>query len=500
MAEVFISYPRLERAGAERIKAKLEALGVGVFFDIQGMDAGVVFPDALTKALDTAKAVIACCSPLYFTRPWCLIEAREGHARQILVPVILDKFERTTPPVDLRHVNYLNLSDWTGADGHEDWGRTLRALARHLGREISASKGFDAAAVAAAEAAARREAVERSRKEAEAERQVREEAAAEARRKEEARKADEQRVLSLRSAAEAAQKAEELRRRIEMVDRDGSLQAEAWSSQAEGQRFRLLQERAFPIELPGVANWPNPQMIAIPPGRFLMGAPNGEQSSADMQRPLHEVRIDYTFALGRHTVTFAEWDAAVAAGAKLEKPGDEGWGRGNRPVINVNWEDAQAYLAWLNDKTGLTGRPDAYRLPSEAEWEYACRAGTTTPFSFGITISTAQANYHGYYVYGAGKEGEFREKTAPAGSFPANAFGLHDMHGNVWEWCQDCWNGNYTGAPLNGSAWITGDCSSRVVRGGSWGNVPAALRSATRSSIISSNRYGSIGFRLACTL
>jgi formylglycine-generating enzyme required for sulfatase activity len=212
-------------------------------------------------------------------------------------------------------------------------------------------------------------------------------------------------------------------------------------------------------------------------------------------------------------VTFAEWDAALAAGAKLEKPSDQGWGRGNRPVINVNWEDAQAYIEWLNerlgldrapsgaqDHAGLKARAPGYRLPSEAEWEYACRAGTTTPFSFGATISTAQANYDGYHTYGAGKKGKYRQKTMPVGSFPANPFGLYEMHGNVWEWCQDCWNNDYNSAPTDGYAWTTGDCSLRVPRGGSWVNFPNGLRSPCRKGVSSSNRSYNLGFRLARVL
>ncbi len=243
-------------------------------------------------------------------------------------------------------------------------------------------------------------------------------------------------------------------------------------------------------------------MVTIPPGQFLMGAPASEEGSGDSERPQHEVRLDYAFALGKYAVTFEEWDAAIAAGAELEKPDDRGWGRGRRPVINVNWNDAQAYVSWLNAKLGLGGRADAYRLPSEAEWEYACRAGTTTPFSFGETISTAQANYDGNFTYGAGKKGEYREKPTPVGSFPANAFGLHDMHGNVWEWCEDVCNDSYaeSGRPDNGSAWLTGYGSNRVNRGGSWGFTPQYLRSAYRGRDTPTNRLNYLGFRLARTL
>ncbi|MEO1788053.1 MAG: formylglycine-generating enzyme family protein, partial [Pseudomonadota bacterium] len=174
------------------------------------------------------------------------------------------------------------------------------------------------------------------------------------------------------------------------------------------------------------------------------------------------MRIDYPFALGQHTVTFAEWDAALAAGAGLAHPKDADWGRDRRPVINVSWEDVTAYLAWLNERLRLTGRADAYRLPSEAEWEYACRAGTETPFSFGETITPDQANCIGNVTYGGGPKGTYQEKTMPVGSYSANGFGLYDMHGSVWEWCADTWHDTYNGAPTDGSVWEGGDPSLRV--------------------------------------
>jgi formylglycine-generating enzyme required for sulfatase activity len=226
-----------------------------------------------------------------------------------------------------------------------------------------------------------------------------------------------------------------------------------------------------------------PELVRIPPWRFLMGSPG----SSGNEGPQHQVRINYAFELGKYPVTFAEWDAALAAGAALENPSDEGWGRDRRPVINVSWKDAHAYIEFLNEMRGVSGRPNAYRLPSEAEWEYSCRAGTTTDYSTGARINEKQARFKS-------------TSTAPVGSFPANAFGLHDMHGNVWEWCEDAWNVNYSGAPTDGSAWLTGDASSRVLRGGSWNDYPGRLRSADRSRDNPTNRYDSIGFRVARTL
>ncbi len=169
-----------------------------------------------------------------------------------------------------------------------------------------------------------------------------------------------------------------------------------------------------------------PMMVVIPGGRFLMGSPPEELERRDNERQ-HEIEVA-PFALGKYAVTFEEYDRFVIA-TDRKKPSDRDWGRGRRPVINITWFDAMAYAEWLSRQTGQT-----YRLPTEAEWEYACRAGTTTPFSFGTTISTAQANYDGNYVYGEGQKGMYREKTVEVGQFPANAWGLHEVHGNVWKW------------------------------------------------------------------
>jgi len=175
--------------------------------------------------------------------------------------------------------------------------------------------------------------------------------------------------------------------------------------------------------------------------------------------------------------------------------GDNGWGRGNRPVIEVDWNDAQAYVAWLSRKTG-----ERYRLLSEAEWEYVARAGTSTPFYFGNTITPDQANYDGNYTYDGGPKGTYHEKTMPVGSYPRNAFGLYDLHGNVWEWTEDCYQDSYSGAPTDGSARSVSNCSLRVLRGGSWLYNPQLLRSALRVRGDPSSRTDGIGFRVARTL
>jgi formylglycine-generating enzyme required for sulfatase activity len=201
------------------------------------------------------------------------------------------------------------------------------------------------------------------------------------------------------------------------------------------------------------------------------------------------------FALGKYAVTFDEFDHFVRESGHGHSPGSNGWGRGSRPVIDVSWDDAVAYCRWLSEETGHD-----YRLPTEAEWEYACRAGTTTPFHFGETISTDQANYGGDFTYGNGLEGEFREKTMKVGQFPANVFGLHEMHGNVWEWCADCYEKDAYDEHMDVYPDMVGDLESsgdRVIRGGSWINRPGNLRSATRTCVSAGNRRYFLGFRIA---
>ncbi len=244
-----------------------------------------------------------------------------------------------------------------------------------------------------------------------------------------------------------------------------------------------------------------PEMVVVPSGSFMMGSPKREPESSDSEVPQHKVTIAKPFAVGRFAVTFAEWDAYIADagwfGAARYKPSDEGWGRDDRPVINVNWEDAKSYVKWLSNKTGKE-----YRLLSEAEREYVTRAGTKTPFWWGSSITPEQANYNGSEdpYKGGGKKGECRHKTLPVESFKPNAWGLYQVHGNVWECNEDCWSENYHNAPSDGSALTTGDCSSRVLRGGSWGGDPRYLRAAQRDQGLSEFRNGGFGFRVARTL
>ena len=239
-----------------------------------------------------------------------------------------------------------------------------------------------------------------------------------------------------------------------------------------------------------------PESVVVPASSFTMGAPSGEARSTNDERPQRNVSIARPFAVGRYAVTFDEWDACVAdGGCGGYRPDDRGWGRGKRPVINVSWHDAKSYVEWISRKTGKT-----YRLLSESEREYVTRAGTTTPFWWGSSITSQQANFDATDAYVNESVGENRRRTLPVDSFHPNPWGLYQVHGNVGEWVEDCWNGNYNGAPADGSAWTSGTCRSRMVRGGSWYNHPRVLRSACRFAEYSSVRSAFTGFRVARTL
>ena len=243
-----------------------------------------------------------------------------------------------------------------------------------------------------------------------------------------------------------------------------------------------------------------PEMVSIPAGTFTMGCKDGRDNvegvdkceSATDEQPTHKVSVN-AFQMGKTEVTFAEWDVCVADGVcPKDAAGDKGWGRGNRPVINVSWDDAQTYIAWLNKRTGKH-----YRLPTEAEWEYAARAGGEAAYSWGYKAGHEFANYGKEECCSGLVSGKDQwENTAPVGSFAANPYGLYDMHGNVWEWCQDKWHGDYQGAPTDGSAWESGDSASRVLRGGSWGFSARFLRSARRDNYSPDFRLDYHGFRL----
>ena len=226
------------------------------------------------------------------------------------------------------------------------------------------------------------------------------------------------------------------------------------------------------------------EMAAIPRGSFIMGSPENEAGRGDYEYPQHQVTVP-SFFMGKYPVTQAQYQAITGTNPSSFKGS-------NRPVEKVSWKNAVTFCEKLSQKIGKS-----YRLPSEAEWEYACRAGTKTPFSFGDNITTDLVNYDGTYPYKSAPKGKYREQTTDVGTFPPNPFGLYDMHGNVWEWCEDDWHENYIDAPTDGSAWNSQSGSNtKLLRGGSWYDLARFCRSALRSRASRVNRYHRCGFRV----
>ena len=242
-------------------------------------------------------------------------------------------------------------------------------------------------------------------------------------------------------------------------------------------------------------------LMLIPSGEFLMGAPETEPESQSSERPQHPVQVSQ-FLMGRYPMTQAQW-SVVAGYDAIDRelaPVPSRFTGNNLPVERVSWEDAQEFCQRLSFKTGKD-----YHLPSEAQWEYACRAGKTTPFHFGEMITSDLANYNGEYTYNNSPKGEYRQQTTEVGSFPANAWGLHDMHGNVWEWCADDWHEHYTDAPSDGSPWLKNNKNDqnkpgKLLRGGSWSNVPGNCRSASRFKNTRVVFDYQVGFRVCCVV
>jgi len=451
MADIFISYSKKHAGLTEALARDLEAEGYSTWWDTS-LVAGVEFPREIQGQLDAAKAVIVVWTESSVSSQWVHAEATRADAQKKLITVRDAALEihEIPLPFNTRHTELVS-----------DRARIFAALAQ---KQIAPSKQAEAGRVTGGRAiweAALAQQAERRRADARGI-EIREKIARATGREAlfELWKEDPDAVIARLQALGFVKVASQ---------KDGK-PVSYWLK--PGESFRDFSEA--------------PEMVVVPAGEFMMGSKKGEGEASE--HPQHKVAIPQAFAVGKYPVTFAEWDAASAAGGVSHKPGDQGWGRGRRPVINVSWEDAQDYIKWLNSKA--SGNP--YRLLSEAEWEYACRAGTATAYSFGDRITKNQAQY---------SEGGYgsASKTAESGSFPANAFGLHDMHGNVWEWCADCKNANYRGAPSDGSAWTAGDCSVRVLRGGSWFYVSQALRAAYRFEDGATGRCDYTGFRVART-
>lgn len=432
MADVFISYAREDRGLAERLAHALEAAGRSVWWDREILP-GNDFTAVIAGELAHAKAVVVIWSPTSIASGWVRDEAHEGLERQALVPVLIGGVE---PPMGFRSIQAADLSGWDGG-AHAGFDDLLQAIAvLCTGAPRPPAEG---------------------------------------------------------GKPSAPSSVWWRRRHVRWLALAAVLVAGGLGGIVVSPKFVAFKDNSNrpTVPPPGTSRSVQtfqdcsacPPMLALPAGRFRMGSSWFDRQSQSDERPRVEVTIDHPFALGRDEVTFAEWQACLDdGGCAGYAPADAGWGQGDRPVINVGWADVQTYLVWLRAKTG---KP--YRLPTEAEWEFACRAGTETSYPFGDAIGPALANYDRQVGH-----------SQEVGSYPPNPWGLRDMNGNVWEWVEDVYNNGHGGRPSDGQARTSGpDPEDHVIRGGSWDDRDRRARCASRDRKDSAHREDELGFRVA---
>ncbi|MCX7109663.1 MAG: SUMF1/EgtB/PvdO family nonheme iron enzyme [Proteobacteria bacterium] len=549
MSDIFLSYAHEDQARIQQLAHALEAQGWTVFWD-RTLSAGSTWRDTIGEALETAGCVVVAWSKHSIASHWVCEEAEEGQGRNLLVPVFLDNVK---PPLGFRSIHAANLALWDGSTDAE----AFRHLVSSIGRVIGTPKIQAQPTPPVQKALADRQAeLKKAMAQAESDRRLAEEHAAAAKAQRlAAEQVNEQNRENTKPSATLQKPSKKLRpyawlilavalvlaggwlfnankpsERIAPIERqeevnakevaeakrqadDQARDADAKRAEAEAESKRLAEENAKAAEAKRLAAEQanaeqeaqrraaettkpltvfqdtlkdgslGPKMVWMPTGQFRMGDLTGKGYKGEL--PVHTVKITQSFAMGQYEVTFDDYDKFAKA-TQRELPDDISWGRGKRPVINVSWNDAVAYAQSLSTQTG---KP--YRLPTEAEWEFAARAETETDYWWGNELGKNRANCDG-----CGSQWD-NQQTAPVGSFPANAWGLHDTAGNVWEWAQDCYHDNYNGSPADGTAWQQGDCANRVLRGGSWDDGGRSVRSAYRHGLGPDRRFNDLGFRLA---
>ena len=429
MADVFISYAREDRDTAEKLAHALEAHGWSVWWDREILP-GKDFTAVISAEIAAASTVVVLWSQSSVTSHWVRDEAHEGLERNALVPVLLDGSE---PPMGYRAIQGVALRDWEPGREHLGFSQLIEAITA-LRAPGQASPSVDLAAFAVTPRP--------------------------------------QPWFRRKPFAAGA-----IIAGLALV----AIVVFVFLSRKD--------ETPRPPLVGPVRSFKDcddcPEMVALDSGRFRMGASWFDREAQSDERPIVDVPIDQPFAIGRTEVTFAEWDACVAdRGCNTYSPDDHGWGRGRLPVIYVSWEDAESYLGWLKTKTGKD-----YRLPTEAEWEYACRAGTETKYPYGNQITAELANYNRAFP-----------RPREVASYPPNGWGLYDMNGNVWEWVEDPWTSSHSGRPADQSARTDGDPHDRVIRGGSWDDRARRVRCSSRNAKDHDQRENEIGLRVALTL
>lgn len=526
MSDIFVSYANEDRDRVLPLVEALEKTGWSIFWD-RIIPFGKTWRQVIHSEIQSCRSVLVVWTEHSVNSEWVQEEAEIGKRRKILFPVLLDNVE---PPFGFGSIQAANLVAWNGSDSATTFTRIISDFTATLGPAPAASLRRRV------NEQDEREREQDWRREEENLRRIEEEkrrVAAEAERQriqvENPRKPSrffQELLLSVNNPTTYGLGA------LTVLLVVGSIvwllnwkPSEAPTNPTEEQTSRTNQstpdtsqkppepttpvtvksEAARPTEakpLPPAAAKPamaagkgfrdrlkiggeGPEMIALPPGKFQMGNPQGK---GGFEVPVHAVQIGRSFALGRYEVTFDEYDQ-FAKSINRMLPDDRDWGRGRRPVINVSWDDANAYVKWLSEQT-----QKRYRLPTEAEWEYAARAGAKAPYWWGEEPVRGLAN-----CKGCGSQWD-NKHTAPVGSFKSNGFELFDTAGNIWEWVEDCWHDNYNGAPSDGRPWkdeTGGKCYQRVRRGGSWNSGPEFLRSSSRVWGDAVDRSSFIGFRLA---
>jgi formylglycine-generating enzyme required for sulfatase activity len=510
--KVFISYSRRDSvAFADELLTGLEVAGFAPFLDRHDIVAGEPWEARLDGLIAQSDTVVFVVSPEAVKSEHCVWEVdRTIELSKRLLPVIFKAVPEHDIPEKLRRLQFVRFDDGTGfakplsqlaeaLRGDLDWIREhtrLGEVARRWDRrgrpESLLLRGDDLASAKTWMADRKAGAPEIT----DAQRNF-------------VRASEEAEAAQLEATARQRRRIAWLLLGVAVLLGAGTLGISAWINQAFIKRewnwywkerpywianvepyvLKPEAERALkPLESFRECAKDCPTMIVIPAGGFTMGSPATEKDRNPNEGPQHLVTIARSFAVSKFDVTFDEWDVCVKYG-DCAQIGDSGFGRGSRPVNNVSWDDAQQYVRWFSKMTGKR-----YRLLAEAEWEYAARAGTTTAYFWGDEIGNGNAN-----CKRCGSQWD-DGGTSPVGSFKPNAFGLYDMAGNVWQWVQDCYHDNYVGAPTDGSAWTSGDCSQRMGRGGSWFTGPEDLRSAYRGWTTTGDRSNNLGFRIARTL
>lgn len=508
MADVFLSYRNTpeRRAFVKRLALLLRAHEVTVWWDY-GLEAGESYRAQITEELAKARIVAPLWCAESVQSKWVAMEAELGKDK--LVPARLQK---VVPPDAFEAIQAADLIGWDGAVDHARALAFVRKICERLGKPTHAPIDMmeelaelrpltplpEIGPASASVAAPGQDAVLADLRATWVNFPAREDSSA-----------VEKFLARVRGTAPGSGLEFEVEHALDAM-RAESQRREKAQRAAEDAARREAEEKAARAAEEARRRTPGaefrdgeglPLMVTLPQGSFRMGSPDTEKDRSNAEGPVHDVRIGYALAVGKYSVTVGEFRRFIEAtghdmgssafawdGKEWKDTPGRGWcdpgfvQNDSHPATCVNWEDACAYAAWV---AKLTGQP--YRLLSEAEWEYACRAGTMTRYAFGDDLGANQANFN-----------NSKGGTTPVGAYPANRFGLHDMHGNVLDWCKDIWHETYKGAPTDGSAWTTsGDAVSRVLRGGSWNYIPQNLRSASRGRINPTRRLSNIGFRVA---